>query len=98
MEQFHLKNPENAVCQYGNDYFPDAQLLQFQLEVFLLSKELLLPQHKSLWFFIIHFPKQWGILTPYVNFHLLKTQTSSFNLLYEKKPSNHLHWTQCLLV
>lgn len=70
MEQFHLKNPENAVCQYGNDYFPDAQLLQFQLEVF-----------RSLWFFTIHFLKQWRILTLYVNFHLLKTWTSSFNLL-----------------
>lgn len=43
-----FRKPENAVCQYGNDYFPDIQLLQFQLEVFLLSKELLLPQYRSL--------------------------------------------------
>lgn len=55
---FILKILRMQCVNMAMTYFPDAQLLQFKLEVFLLSKELFLPQYRSLWFFTIHFLKQ----------------------------------------
>lgn len=75
------------MCLYGNDYFPDARLLQFQLEVFsafygAFTSSIQKPV-------VLHHPHSQTVKdfnSIYVNFHLSKTWGSSFNLQYEKKP------------